>query len=219
MIPKSVARDGDTVYVGFERVNRVYAFDFGRNGLRARGKPVAVPAGVRRWPRNRSIECLAAAPQGAPLAGTLIAIAEGAHDAAGNLRGTTIGRRPFSFSVRRTDEFVVTDCVASADGSLFVLERRFAWTRGIAMRIRRLSLADVRAGAVLDGPVLITADMGYQIDNMEGLALHLDGDGVPVLTLMSDDNFWFVQRTLLLQFALTPANAERKSAGQQPGRN
>jgi len=221
---ESVARAGDTAYVGFERVNRVYAFDFGRNGLRARGRQIPVPSGVRRWPRNQSIECLAVMPEGLPGAGTLIAISEGAHDADGNLRASTIGKRPIAFTVRRSDEYAVTDCVAAPDGGLFILERRFAWTRGIAMRIRRLSLADVKPRALLDGPVLMTADMGYQIDNMEGLALHRESDGTLVLTLMSDDNFWAVQRTLLLQFAVTRPHAERKqternSAGQEPGQN
>ena len=70
------------------------------------------------------------------------------------------------------------------------------------MRIRRVPLADVKPGATIDGPVLIEADMGYQIDNMEGLSVHRAADGALVLTLISDDNFSFIQRTLLLQFTL-----------------
>jgi hypothetical protein len=69
------------------------------------------------------------------------------------------------------------------------------------MRIRRMALASVQPGATIDGPVLIEADMGYQIDNMEGLSVHRDG-GALVLTLISDDNFSMMQRTLLLQFTL-----------------
>ena len=38
------------------------------------------------------------------------------------------------------------------------------------MRIRSVPLAEVKPGATVDGPVLIEADMGYQIDNMEGLS-------------------------------------------------
>jgi hypothetical protein len=44
--------------------------------------------------------------------------------------------------------------------------------------------------------------MGYQIDNMEGAATHRTATGDFVLTLVSDDNFSPVQRTLLLQFPL-----------------
>jgi hypothetical protein len=54
---------------------------------------------------------------------------------------------------------------------------------------------------MLDGDVLIEADLGFEIDNMEGLAVHQDG-GQTILTLISDDNFSFIQRTILLEFAL-----------------
>ena len=44
--------------------------------------------------------------------------------------------------------------------------------------------------------------MGQQIDNMEALSVHRTADGALVLTLISDDNFSQLQRTLLLQFTL-----------------
>jgi hypothetical protein len=50
--------------------------------------------------------------------------------------------------------------------------------------------------------VLVEADMSYQIDNLEGLSVHRAANGDVVLTLISDDNFAFYQRTLLLQFTL-----------------
>jgi hypothetical protein len=37
---------------------------------------------------------------------------------------------------------------------------------------------------------------------MEGLSVHRAADGALVLTLISDDNFSLLQRTLLLQFGL-----------------
>jgi len=37
---------------------------------------------------------------------------------------------------------------------------------------------------------------------MEGIDAHLTADGETVLTLVSDDNFSMLQRTLLLQFTL-----------------
>jgi hypothetical protein len=54
----------------------------------------------------------------------------------------------------------------------------------------------------VDGPVLLEADLGYEIDNMEGLSVHRNAGGETVLTLISDDNFLPFQRTLLLQFTL-----------------
>jgi hypothetical protein len=63
-------------------------------------------------------------------------------------------------------------------------------------------LSRVVPGAVLDSPELIVADMAYQVDNMEGLSVHREADGTLVLTMVSDDNFSPLQRTLLLQFTL-----------------
>ena len=70
------------------------------------------------------------------------------------------------------------------------------------MRMRRIPLSAIKDGALIDGPVVVTADMGYQIDNMEGIGVSRGPDGETILTLMSDDNFSVIQRTLLLQFAL-----------------
>jgi hypothetical protein len=106
------------------------------------------------------------------------------------------------FSLRRTDDFDVSDCAATPDGNLLVLERRFSWTRGLAVRIRSIAFAAIKPGALVDGPELIFADMGAEIDNMEGLSVHRDASGALVLTLISDDNFLPFQRTLLLQFTL-----------------
>jgi hypothetical protein len=108
-----------------------------------------------------------------------------------------------TFALRRSDDFDVSDCAIAPHGALLVLERRFSWARGVAMRIRSVPLAAIKPGALLEGPELIFADMGHQIDNMEGLALHRAADGAIVLTLISDDNFSPLQRTVLLQFTLT----------------
>ena len=69
------------------------------------------------------------------------------------------------------------------------------------MRIRRIAGATLKPGAMLDGAYLIEADLGQEIDNMEGLSVHLD-KGRTILTLISDDNFSFLQRTVLLEFEL-----------------
>src|SRR5215475_2696207 len=65
-----------------------------------------------------------------------------------------------------------------------------------------IAIADISPGALVDGADLLFADMRYQIDNMEGLSIHVDSVGDTVLTLVSDDNFSILQRTVLLQFKL-----------------
>jgi hypothetical protein len=73
---------------------------------------------------------------------------------------------------------------------------------GVGIRIRRIPLHAIAPGAVADGPPIFEADLGYEIDNMEGLDVHRADDGEIVLTMISDDNFSLLQRTLLLQFTL-----------------
>ncbi len=143
------------------------------------------------------------APQGGPLAGTLIMVSEHGLDDRGNILGFLIGGgADGSFSFKRTDDFDVSDCALTPNGKLLVLERRFSWTSGFAMRIRSVPLAALKPGATVDGPELISAGMSHQIDNMEGLSVHRAPDGKLVLTLISDDNFFPLQRTVLLQFTL-----------------
>jgi hypothetical protein len=190
-------------YVGIERVEQIVRFDYRRDGLRARGRPIAVPPDFKTLTYNKSLECLAASPKGAPLAGSLIAITEHSLDAAGNHRAFVLeGAHVTRFTVRRTADFDVSDCTILPSGDLLLLERRYLLPLSIAIRIRRLHLADIKDGALLDGPALIEADLGYQIDNMEGIAVHRNAQGETILTLLSDNNFSTLQRNLLLQFAL-----------------
>jgi hypothetical protein len=104
--------------------------------------------------------------------------------------------------VKRSGVYDITDAALLAPGDILVLEREFNWNSGLAIRIRRIALADVRAGALVDGPAVMEADLRQEIDNMEGLSIHRGADGETILTLISDDNFSLLQRTLLLQFVL-----------------
>jgi hypothetical protein len=207
---ESLAEADGFLYVGIERVNEIKRFNYRRDGLTARAEPVAVPPAIKTLPHNQGLETLVAVPRNTrnrALAGALIAISERGLDADGNIIGFILGgasQRPFhQFTVKRLDHYDVTDATLLPDGDLVILERFFSFTRGIAMRMRRIAISELKPGAVLDGPVLMEADMGYQIDNMEGIAAHRTVNGDTVLTVISDDNFNVIQRTILLQFRLT----------------
>ena len=199
---EAMARDGGTIYVGIERVHRIVRFDVGKDGLRARARPIDVPAAFRSLPFNGSIEALAFVPRGGALGGTLIAIAERGRDRAGDHLAFLIGGpRPGSFTIKRKNDYDVSDATILPSGDLVVLERKFGWTTGLYIRMRRIPIAEIRPGALVDGPTLLEADLGQQIDNMEGIGVHRSG-GETVLTLISDNNFSALQRTMLLQFLL-----------------
>ena len=200
---ESIALDGPYVYIGLERVNQVLRFDFSKGFTRSRGEVFAMPPAVKKLPFNKGLEALVMVPKELPLAGTLIAISERGLDAQGNLTAFLVnGPTPGQFSVRRTDGFDVSDAVLLPAGDLLLLERKFSLLDGVGIRIRRIPLAMLAPGAVVDGPSIFEADLGEEIDNMEGIDAHVTPEGDTVLTMVSDDNFSPIQRTLLLQFTL-----------------
>jgi len=87
-------------------------------------------------------------------------------------------------------------------GDLLILERKFSWLGGLGIRIRRIPLKSIGPGAVVEGPSIFNADLSQEVDNMEGIDAHVTAEGDTVLTMVSDDNFSPIQRTLLLQFTL-----------------
>ncbi len=200
---ESIAIDGSFVYVGLERVNQVLRFDFSKGFTRARGEPVSMPAAVKDLPSNKGLEALVFVPKGLPLAGTLIAMSERGLDRDGNLVAFLVGGpSPGQFSIRRSENFDISDAVLLPSGDLLVLERKFSLVAGVGIRIRRIPLAVVAPGALVDGPSIFNADLDQEIDNMEGIEAHATAEGDTVLTMVSDDNFSMLQRTLLLQFTL-----------------
>ena len=70
------------------------------------------------------------------------------------------------------------------------------------MRLRRIPASRIGGNAPMDGKIILEGDLSKQIDNMEGLAVHVDDTGQTILTLVSDDNQNVFQRTLMLQFAI-----------------
>ena len=207
---ESLAERDGWLYVGIERLNRIMRYDFAHCGFKARATEYPPAAASRHamfanLPANKGFEALTFAPEGGRLAGTLIAFSERGLDQNGNLKAFLIGLdgtgETAEFSVKRRDDFDISDSAVLPSGDVLLLERRFNWWTGIAMRLRRIPLNDIAPGALVDGPELLFADMTYHIDNMEGLSVHTI-NGAIILTLISDDNFSFLQRTLLLQFRL-----------------
>jgi hypothetical protein len=200
---EAIALDGSLVYVGLERVNQILRFDFSKGGTRSLGQTIALPPAMRKLPYNKGLEALVTVPKGQPLAGTLIAISERGLDSDGNIIGFLIGGpKPGDFAVRRSNNFDISDAVLLRSGDLLILERKFSLLTGVGIRIRRIALKSIERGATLDGPSIFEADLGNEVDNMEGLDAHVTPEGDTVLTMISDDNFSMIQRTLLLQFTL-----------------
>ena len=200
---EGLALNNGIAWVGIERAHEVLRFDLGRDGLTARGQLVPVPREAKILPSNQSFEAVCYASAG-PRAGTLIAIAERARKGENQpTRGFILdGANRGAFDVKRRGDFDVTDCAFTPDGDLILLERRFGWFSGLAMRLRRIDPRAIRPDGMLDGESLLEAGAGTVIDNMEGLAITKNEKGETILTLVSDDNFSMLQRTVLLRFRL-----------------
>jgi hypothetical protein len=152
--------------------------------------------------RNSGLEALALIRAGR-LKGTLVAFAENLTDKNGNLQGWLIGGPgPGGIALKRLEGFDITDAAALPDGGIVVLERRFRYSEGIKMRIRRVTASELKPDALIDGQVLLEATDSLNIDNMEAIAVHRRASGETIITLMSDDNFSPLQRTLIMQFSL-----------------
>lgn len=192
------------VFVGIERVHRILRFDFGKLSFLAPGRTVETPRAMQALPRNQGIEGLVFVPPNRPLGGALIAFSELGLDRNGNIRAFIVGGpSPGEFSVRRSNDFAITDAALIPGGDIVILERYFSILRGLGMRMRLIRLSDIQPGATVDGKALIEASGAHEIDNMEGIAAHRTADGETILTVVSDDNFsGWLQRTILLRFHL-----------------
>ncbi|MBZ9747310.1 esterase-like activity of phytase family protein [Mesorhizobium sp. CO1-1-7] len=189
--------------VGFERNHRVSQFKIDPDNMKApfRQLDFLVPAWELR--QNRGFETVTHSNANGQHEGGLVVVSEKSLDKSGNIYAAIIeGPHRGVFTVKRNDDFDITDGAFLPDGDLLLLERSFTMAGGLKMRLRRIYGESVEKGAVADGPVLLQADMGYQIDNMEGLDVWSRDDGALMVSLISDDNHSILQRNLYLEFIL-----------------
>lgn len=208
---ESLAIDADArrAIVGFEQNHRIWAYDLDCLGEgRAENLPLSIPA--RELRANKGMETLAIAPQASPLAGALVIVAEHSIDETGNLFAGIVGRgHDGVFKVQRDVVWEVSDGDFLPNGDLLLLERRFqGLLGGLGIRIRQIPGETIERGALVDGPVVFSADLSDEIDNMEGLDVWEDAAGRTRLTLISDDNGSIFQRNILLEFLWS---------GEEPG--
>lgn len=195
-------RDGQAI-VSFEQLHRVDVYPDPGFETSAPLKTIDLLIPRHEFRRNAGMETVAAAPKSGPLKGSLVVVTEHSLDDDGNLLAAILeGPLRGQFSVVRHDPYDATDGAFLPDGDLLLLERRFSFMGGLGMRIRRIKGESIRPGATVDGEVLLDADMGYAIDNMEGLDVVVGPDGKPHLIVVSDDNGNILQRNIMLEFRL-----------------
>ncbi len=99
-------------------------------------------------------------------------------------------------SIPRDGGFLVTGADFDPDGRFYVLERAFKVPAGFATRIRRFTFVNDK---LTDGETLLVSRTN-RLDNMEGISVWVDENGQTRLTLVSDDNFNPLLRTVIAEY-------------------
>jgi hypothetical protein len=147
---------------------------------------------------NAGIEALTALPDG-----TLLALSEGLFEEPGQLAAWHIvDGQAAPLRYRVIDRFVPTGA-DRLDDTIYLVERRFSLLDGgFASRVVALDVEQLGAEGSLAGHELARLGRPAISENFEGIAVRRASDGRVLLYLVSDDNFFGLQRTLLLQFSL-----------------
>lgn len=205
---EGTAIDGNRLLISFERDHRITQYRTDPQTLQTSvvgNIAFLVPRNELR--RNRSFETIAIAPKTNPRAGMMVTVTEKSLDRDGNIFAAVLnGPEKGVFKVLRRDNFDPTDGAFLPNGDFLLLERSFSIADGIGMRLRRIPGDRLKKGALADGEILLSADMGYQIDNMEGLDVWKRADGATMVSMVSDDNQSLLQRSIYLEFRLLDAS-------------
>jgi hypothetical protein len=151
------------------------------------------------WPLNGGGEAVAALPDG-----TRIVISERREAADGShIALLSQGGQTREIALAGVANHSPTDAVALDATHILVLHRRFDLAgQGAALSLVDLAPAfDGAAETPLPMQLLARWQAPVALDNMEGLAVHRDGNRRFVY-IVSDDNFSSLQRTLLMKFEL-----------------
>jgi hypothetical protein len=194
---ESLAREGDTLIVGFERRHRLWRYDAG-NLETAKAEALPTPPGLIGARINGGIEALAVLGPG-----RYLAVAEELETPDGNLRGWLFDDGVWrELAYEQQPGWKPTDFTLLPDGDVLATERHFTRMGGFTSQLRRIPRALIAPGALLQGKVIAEFAAPILTDNFEGLANFRGGDGHIYLLVVSDNNFTPLQRTVLLQFRL-----------------
>lgn len=184
----AIAPDG-TAYVSFEQNPRIVRFDT------LPGPGVLLPRhpDFKTMRKNGALEALAIDADG-----TLYTLPE--------IPTGPVGKTPVyrfqngawdqPFTLQTPDLFRPVAADFGPDGRFYLLERQFHGLLGFSNRVRRFELGPDG----LTKPETLIQSRPGQHDNLEGLSVWRDASGLLRLTMVSDNNFLFLQRTEIVEY-------------------
>jgi hypothetical protein len=190
---------GPWLWAGFEKHNMVWRYRLA--DLRAAAS--AQPALMREWHANSGAEGMTRLADG-----RFLVFCEGPSDNS-PLSDVVLfegdpaepGTHATLLHYRRVPGYRVSDATLLPDGRLLILNRRFEWLEGFSLVVTVADAGALRPGATIAPRELARLQPPLTIDNMEGVSVTVE-NGRTMVWLVSDDNFFPLQRTLLLKFAL-----------------
>ncbi|UAB88638.1 esterase-like activity of phytase family protein [Ruegeria sp. SCSIO 43209] len=185
----AVAPDG-SLYISFEGVHRVVHY----STPGAKAKVLPRPEAFHDLERNGSFEALAIDDRG-----RLYTLTEKSRTADGKILVYRWDGHHWTrpFVLPPSGRFLPVAADFGPDGRLYVLERAVSFF-GFRSRLRRWVIAD---DAPVSQEILFETSTGTH-DNLEGLSVWRDVQGRLRATMISDDNFFFLQRTELVEYLL-----------------
>lgn len=184
----AIAADG-SAFVSFENRTRVARLQLDTGVVR----DIDGHRDFHDLPRNGSLEALAIAEDG-----TLFAVPE---DPPGPDLPVYVWRDEGwqeKLFLPKRGNFAPVAADIGPDGRFYLLERDFQGIGGFSNRLRRFDLTE--SGFAGETTLIVTPSARY--DNLEGLSIWRDVAGGLRATMISDDNFFFLQQTQIVEFAL-----------------
>lgn len=188
------------VWVGFERANQIWRYSPGLTPPAA----MAAPRAMAGWMDNGGAESLVRLHDGRFL---VIAETDPWHGGAARnaliFSGDPVAHpnSGFRFGYLPPAGYDPSDAVELPDGRVVVLNRKlaipFAWSAVLTL----IDPRGVKPGATVAGREIARFAAPLTVDNFEGLAVTREG-AATILWMVSDDNLFVLQRTLLMKFRL-----------------
>jgi hypothetical protein len=196
---ESMAILGPWLWAGFEKHNMIWRYRRADLGPASS----AQPAPMRDWRSNSGAEGMTRLADG-----RFLVFCEGVSD---NRPLSDVilfdgdpadpGTHAALLHYRRVPGYRVSDATILPDGRLLILNRRFQWLEGFSLVVTIADARSLRAGATIERREIARLQPPLTVDNMEGVSVTVE-NGRTIVWLVSDDNFFPLQRTLLLKFAL-----------------
>lgn len=186
-------------WVGYEQLHRIRRFA----PAFARAQATGTPKAMQDWPDNGGAEAMVRREDG-----SFLVFSESRSVRPGVTAGLLFSGDPTdasttvrNFAYKPPKGFRVTDIASLPDGRFITLHRRFDYVRGVMAKVGIIEPGQIAPGKLVVPRIIATLEPPLPVDNMEGVAVERQG-GRTIVWMISDDNYFKLQRTLLLRFEL-----------------